>query len=195
MSRLLSLLPLLFSLVLSLPVSSAAQIMVSEVRVTRTAPGQTPNVVTFAYGAMTCNVLAAAIPTTGALVSFDDLYNAGRKCYYVAPGNWSNLPVGLQWSFTVAVMSGDGQWSPESEPYVTGRPNAPSGFGIRPTFSGVAMLGTIQQRFPFAGLDVMSLALDDTKDLVHIGALNLTIPGFSPRVGDRVQVLVGRNGQ
>lgn len=179
-------------LVLSLPVSSVAQIMVSEVRVTRTAPGQTPNVVTFAYGAMTCNVLPAAIPTTGALVSFDDLYNAGRKCYYVAPGNWSNLPVGIQWSFTAAVMSGDGQWSSESDPYVTGRPNAPSGFGIRPTFTGVVLLGTVEQRFPFAGLDVVRLALDDTRDAMHVGALSLTIPGFSPRQGDRVQIGIWR---
>jgi len=186
------------SIVLWLPASSAAQDPIPGVptvvqfRVTRTAPNQPPSTYLWPMSATTCGVLPASVPATGPLVTFADPGVFNRSCYLAGAGNWSNLPAGLVWSFTIAAQGQDGSWSDESAPYVIGKPGAPTGFGIRPTFTGVALLGRIDQRFPFAGLDVVRFVLDDTGDAMHVGAATLTIPGFSPRLGDRVQIGIWR---
>ena len=185
--------------VLWMPASSAAQDPIPGVptvvqfRVTRTALNQPTSTYLFPMQAVTCGVVAASIPATGALASFSDPHVFNRFCYLQAAGNWSGLQPGVSWRFTIAAQGEDGSWSDESDPpYVTGKPNAPTGFGLRPTFSGVVFNGVVDERFPFAGLDVIRLSPDDQATPVYFGASTLAGLGFTPRPGDRWQVGIWR---
>lgn len=191
--RLRPLRALLPSLLLALLASSAdAQFVITQYRVTRTATGQTPSTYTFQKSSMTCNVPLASVPTTGPMVSFTDEANPANYCYLATAGNWADLPAGVAFSFTVAAAQANGVFSPESAPYVTGRPGAPTNFGLRPTFTGIALNGTVLQRGPFAGIDVATSRLDDNGVMAHLGMATLSIPGFEIRPGDRFQVAFWR---
>lgn len=69
-------------------------------------------------------------------------------------------------------------------------PEAPGNLRIQPP-QGVTVVGTIQQRYPFAGLDVASAWLD-TGDMLYVGAQRLSVPGYTVTVGDRVELVLWR---
>lgn len=196
MSRFLSRLAstaLACTLVLSLPVWSAAQDPLPvQYRLTRTTPAPTATYV-FPYSAMTCN-LPPGMPASAGL-RINDPVNAGRDCELLGTANGVIVPRPAGATHAYSIASGDATgtlWSAEVAMTNVVPPAAPTTPRLRPPLSGVALLGTIQERFPFAGLDVVRVILDDTADAVYIGMASLTAPGYSPRVGDRVQHIAYR---
>lgn len=196
MSRFLSRLTrasLLCTLVLMLPVSSIAQDPIPvQYRLTRTAPAPTATYV-FPYSAMTCNLPVGMPPSTGLRIS--DPVNAGRDCELLgtAGGVIVPRPAGATHAYSIAGGDSTGTlWSAEAAMGNIVPPAPPTSPRLRPPLAGVALLGTIQERFPFAGLDVVRVLLDDTADAVYVGMSSLTAPGYSPRVGDRVQHIAYR---
>ena len=194
MSRFLSRLAstaLACTLALMLPVSSTAQDPIPvQYRLTRTVPAPTATYV-FPYSAMTCNLPVGVPSSTGLRIS--DPVNANRDCELLgtAGGVIVPRPAGATHAYSIAGGDSTGTlWSAEVAMGNIVPPAPPTAPRLRPPM--VAILGTIEQRFPFVGLDVVRLALDDTGDQLHLGAVSLTIPGFSPRVGDRVQIGIWR---
>ncbi len=181
------------SLVLSLPAWSAAQDPVpAQYRLTRTNPAPTATHV-FPRSAMTCN-LPPGVPASAGL-RIDDPVNPGRDCELLGTANGVIVPRPAGATHAYSIASGDSTgtlWSAEVAMTNVVPPAAPTTPRLRPPLSGVALLGTIQERFPFAGLDVVRVILDDTADAVYIGMTTLTSPGYSPRAGDRVQHIAYR---
>lgn len=71
--------------------------------------------------------------------------------------------------------------------YVTA-PGAPGNLRLQPP-QGVIVMGTVQQRYPFAGLDVAGAWLDSGSWL-YVGAPQLSVPGYSVMIGDRLGVML-----
>lgn len=184
---------LAFSIVLWRPMPSAAQDpLPAQYRLTRTAPAPTATYV-FPATAMTCNLPPGVPPSTGLRIS--DPVNAGRDCELLGTANGVIVPrpSGATHAYSIAAGDASGtMWSGEAPMSNVVPPAAPTSPRLRPPLSGVALLGTIQERFPFAGLDVVRVILDDTADAVYIGMTSLTAPGYSPRAGDRVQHIAYR---
>lgn len=181
-------------LLVPIPAMAQPAVPATQYRVTRTGPGTTINTMILARAGFTCNVLAENIPI-GPGINFTDEDNPGRVCYIATNGIWTGLQPGIRYAFTLAAAGPESHWSPESEPpLILGVPTAPSGFGLRPGFAGIAMLGTVEQRFPFAGLDVVQNRLD-SGELIHVGMLSLGVPGFVIRPGDRIQVAAWRQDE
>lgn len=179
---------------LSLPVSSLAQGTVPvQYRLTRTTPGPTVSYV-FPKTAMTCNLAPGGLASVG--LRIDDPVNAGRDCELLGNANGVIIPRPDGATHVYSIAGGDATgllWSSEASMVNLYPPTPPANPRLRPPFAGVAVFGTVQQRFPFAGLDVVRLALEGTNDEFHLGALTLTVPGYSPQPGDWVQVIMSRN--
>jgi hypothetical protein len=109
------------------------------------------------------------------------------------------LPVGLTAGRHTATMravytgGGSRLVGPASDPLTfdfIAAPAKPGGFTVTPT--GVSVAGTIQDRYPFVGLDVAS-ALLDIGGTVYIGAANLSVPGvYAVQPGDRLGLILHR---
>lgn len=162
-------------------------------RLTRTTPAPTATYV-FQRSAMTCNLPPGLPASTG--LRIDDPVNPGRDCELLGNANGVIVPRPAGATHVYSIAGGDVTgtlWSAEVPMTNLVPPTVPANPRLRPPFAGVAVFGTIQQRFPFAGLDVVRLALEGTRDEFHLGALTLTVPGYSPQPGDWVQVVMSRN--
>ena len=136
----------------------------------------------------------SGVPASAGL-RIDDPVNPGRDCELLGTANGVIVPRPAGATHAYSIASGDSTgtlWSAEVAMTNVVPPAAPTTPRLRPPLSGVALLGTIQERFPFAGLDVVRVILDDTADAVYIGMTTLTSPGYSPRAGDRVQHIAYR---
>lgn len=76
--------------------------------------------------------------------------------------------------------------------YVTA-PEAPGNLRLQPP-QGITVSGQIQQRYPFANLDVASTWLDQG-DWLYIGAQRLSVPEYSVQAGDTLILSLLRRAQ
>lgn len=161
-------------------------------RITRTAPGQATLTTEFLANSVPCN-LAVAAPS-GVGIRFTDPERPGRDCEYLSAAPFSNRVRGVTYTWTLAGRQNtvDG-YGPESiavdvrEPAI---PTAPRDFRVTPPADAGASLvvnGTIQDRYPFAGVDVASVWLDIGAWL-YVGAAQLSAPGYTVQRGDAVSL-------
>lgn len=171
---------------------TAAQVVPHQYRLSRTVAGQTPQTHVFLKSAMVCGVPRGMVAGFG--LRINDPENDALDCEYINAGNVlvANIQPGVAYSYTIAGGTQDGRWGPESTPVSVGTPGAPGGLRVQPSVVGVQVLGTVQQRFPFAGLDVATARLDGSTVDVYLGAQSLAVPGYQVRPGDRVHLALWR---
>lgn len=184
-------LTLTLALLLTMAVTLQAQpLVVTQYRLTRwtdTAGTLTnPQTFTVAKTALACNLAPLSAPTSRGF-RFDDQDNAGRDCQYLGDaGGLLNTAV-TTWAWTIAAGTIDGIWSGEVRGAVRTVP-APTNPRVMPGV-GVDVAGTVVLRFPFpyqgTNLDVATIQVDGGP-ILQLGALSLTVPGYSVGVGDRV---------
>lgn len=165
-------------------------------RVTRSVP--TPSqTFTFQKSAMSCGLTPGPIGGVG--LRIQDPVDLTKECEYLDATNplWTNLAPGTAYTFSIAgAAQGSTQYGPESADFGTGVPGAPGGLQIRPGFTGVSVVGTIQQRYPFAGLDVVDILLDGATDPTdplwhaYVGVKTFGVPGVSVQPGTRAYVAI-----
>lgn len=182
---------LLLTVLLTAAVNVEAQnLTVTQYRLTRwtdTAGTLTsPQSFVVAKAALACN-LAPLPAATGRGFRFDDQDNAGRDCQYLGDaGGLLNTTV-TTWAWTIAAGTADGIWSNETRGNVRTVP-APANPRITPG-GGIDVAGTVVLRFPFPYqndvIDVATIQVDGGP-ILQLGALSLTVPGYSVGVGDRV---------
>lgn len=166
--------------------ANAQNLTVTQYRLTRwTDTGgvlSNPQSFTVAKTALACNLAPLAAPTARGF-RFDDQDNAGRDCQYLGDAGGILATTVTTWAWTIAAGTADGIWSVEVRGNVRIVP-APTNPRITPGV-GVDVTGQVVQRFPFVGLDVATIQVDGGP-VLQLGALSLTVPGYSVAVGDRV---------
>lgn len=181
---------ILLTMILMGAVTVGAQpLTVTQYRLTRwTDTGgvlSNPQTFTVAKTALACNLAPLPAPVSRGF-RFDDDNNAGRDCQYLGDAGGLLSTPGT-WAWTIAAGTADGIWSPEARGIVRTVP-APTNPRVMPG-AGLDVAGTVVLRFPFPYqndvIDVATIQVDGGP-ILQLGALSLTVPGYSVGVGDRV---------
>lgn len=162
-------------------------------RITRTLPLPVASS-TFLASAMTCNLPPGAF-TVPVGLRITDPNNPQRECEIAGTLGGVLLPrvAGTVYAYSLAAGNGQNEWSPETTAPNISVPAAPVGPRVKPgNAPGVIADGVVLDRFPYAGLDVARVLIDGTTLDVHVGALTLTLPGYSVAKGDRLSLAFWR---
>lgn len=159
---------------------------ITQYRLTRVTPAPSASSVV-QKSAMTCNLTAGGVPAsvgfriTNEAAPTTDCEMLGTIGGVIVPN-----PTGAAHVYTIAAAGADNVFGYEGGMANIIPPAAPTGGRVRPGLS-VSATGAVQGRFPFGGLDIASVLLDDFNLLVYFGASTLTVPGYDVRAGDRFE--------
>ena len=121
----------------------------------------------------------------------EDPNNIALDCELLGTAGGVIIPriAGTTYAYSIAASNADGvEWTVEVPALNVNMPLPPALPRVRPGVQVATAEGVVGERFPFAGMDIVPVILDNIGVVVHFGAPTLTVPGpggYDVQAGDR----------